>query len=57
VRPAVLGIALLFIGLLAVLTGFVLVTSGPDLLVVISLLVLAVLGFGILGALRHPPGG
>ena len=54
-RTAILLSALLFTALLGFLTVFVLLTSGPDVLVFISLLVLALLGFGILGALTHPP--
>ena len=54
-RTAILLVALLFTALLGVLTAFVLFTSGPDVLVFISLVVLALFGFGILGALTHPP--
>ena len=43
------------IALLAALTLSVLVREGPDVLVAASLLVLALFGFGIVGALRHPP--
>ena len=55
-RRAVLLVALLIVGLLAFLTMFVLFTSGPGVLELISLLVLAVLGIGIFGALGEPPG-
>ena len=55
VRTVVLIATLGFIGLLGGLTVNVLVREGPDLLTAISLLVLALLGFGIVGALRHPP--
>lgn len=54
-RRAVLGLALAFTAVLGFLTLFVLVSSGPDPLVIISLLVLAVLAFGVFGALTHPP--
>ena len=54
---AVAGIALVFVGLLAFGTLYVLFTSGPDVLNVLSLLVVAVLAFGIFGALGQPPGG
>jgi len=54
-RTIILGAALAFTGLLLFLTFFVLFTSGIDVLVVISLLVLALFGFGILGALTNPP--
>jgi hypothetical protein len=55
VRTVVLGLALAFTALLAFLTLFVLFDKGPDVLVVISLIVLAVFGCGIFGALGHPP--
>ena len=52
---AILGAALIFIALLAGLTIAVVVREGPDVLTLASLLVLAMFGFGIVGALRHPP--
>ena len=52
-RTLVLGIALVFIALLAFLTLFVLFSSGPDVLVVTSLGVLALFAFGIIGALGN----
>jgi hypothetical protein len=54
-RNVVLLAALGLIGLLAFLTLRVLVEEGLDPLVIISLLVLGVLGFGVLGALTAPP--
>ena len=53
-RP-ILAAALAVISLLLVTTVWVLVHSGPDVLTMVSVLVLAMLGFGILGALREPP--
>ena len=53
-RLVILGLALAFLGVLGFLTLFVLFSSGPDLLVVLSLAVLGMLGFGIVGALRGP---
>lgn len=50
-RRAVGLVALLLWGLLAFLTVFVLFTSGPDPLVLISLLVVALLGVGVFGAM------
>jgi hypothetical protein len=47
--------ALLLWMALAFLTLYVLFTSGPDFLVILSLLVVAVLGIGIFGALGEPP--
>ena len=54
-RQAILAIVLVFIALLAALTIHALIQSGPDILTVLSLLVLAMFGFGVVGALRHPP--
>jgi hypothetical protein len=54
-RGAILAAALAMIALLATLTVTSLVRNGPDALTIVSLLVLALFGFGILGALRHPP--
>ena len=54
-RNAVLVGALLLIGLLAFLTVRVAVRDGIDAVVVISLLVLALMGVGVLGALNAPP--
>jgi hypothetical protein len=53
-NAALLG-ALVMIGLLAFLTLRVAVEHGIDVLVVLSLFVLAMLGFGVLGALTTPP--
>jgi len=50
VTRAVLAVAAAFTLLLAFLTIYVLVSSGPDVLTVASLLVLALLVFGIFGA-------
>ena len=54
-RNAVLVAALALIGTLAFLTLRVAVEHGIDVLVVLSLIVLALLGFGVLGALTTPP--
>jgi VIT1/CCC1 family predicted Fe2+/Mn2+ transporter len=54
-RQPILAIVLVFIALLAALTIHALIESGPDILTVLSLLVLAMFGFGVVGALRHPP--
>lgn len=54
-RQPILVIVLVFIALLAALTVHALIQGGPDILTVLSLLVLAMFGFGIVGALRHPP--
>ena len=54
-RTGVLLAALALIALLAFLTVSVAVEEGIDILVVVSLVVLALLGFGVLGALTTPP--
>jgi hypothetical protein len=51
VRDAVLAVALVFVAVLGYLTLRVLLSEGFDVLVGMSLLVLALLGFGVLGAL------
>jgi hypothetical protein len=51
---AVGALALVLVTLLAFLTAYVLVRSGPDPLTVLSLIVLVVLAVGISGALRPP---
>ena len=52
-RRVVLTLAVLLWLLIAVLTFYVLFTEGPDVLVLISLVVVAVLGFGFFGALTE----
>jgi hypothetical protein len=54
-REAILVMALVFIAALGYLTLSVAVRDGPDVLTVLSGLVLALFAFGIVGALRHPP--
>lgn len=49
--------SLAIICLLAFLTISVAVREGVDILVVVSAIVLALLGFGVLGALTSPPDG
>jgi hypothetical protein len=53
-RTAALAGALLIIALLAFLTVKVAITHGVDVLVVISLIVLALITVGVLGALNAP---
>ncbi len=50
-----MGLALAFIAILAFLTLFVLFTSGPEPLMVLSLIVLGLFAFGVIGALSMPP--
>jgi hypothetical protein len=54
-REAILAVVLVFIAILTGLTIHALVEGGPDILTGFSLLVLALFGFGVVGALRHPP--
>jgi hypothetical protein len=54
-RQIVLGIVLLFVVGLGGLTIQVAMDEGVSVLTVLSLLVLALFGFGVVGALRHPP--
>ncbi len=56
-RRLVLLAALLLWGTITFLTLYVLFEEGPDLLVLISLVVSAVMGFGIFGALTEKTGG
>ena len=54
-RTPVLLASLGLIGLLAYLTIRVMIDDGFTVLVALSLFVLALLGFGVLGALSSPP--
>jgi hypothetical protein len=54
-RTVVLGACVVMICLLGFLTLSVLAREGVDILVVVSLIILALLGFGVLGALTAPP--
>lgn len=52
-RTVALWCALALIAALTVLTVFVVVNDGVDFLVIISLVILALLGFGVVGALTQ----
>lgn len=54
-RTVLLVTALGFIGIFAFLTIDAAIRSGPDILTVFSIIVLAMFSFGIVGALRQPP--
>jgi hypothetical protein len=54
-RSAITVVALLFICGFGFMTVYVMLRSGPDLLTGLSLIVLALMAFGILGALTEPP--
>jgi hypothetical protein len=54
-RTAALVASLALIGLLAFLTISVMIDEGFTPLVAVSLLIVALLGFGVVGALTTPP--
>jgi hypothetical protein len=54
-RTLVLGASLALICLLAFLTLRVATEDGIDVLVIISFVILALLAFGVIGALTTPP--
>jgi hypothetical protein len=54
-RTAALLASLALIGLLAFLTISVMIDDGFSPLVAVSLVILALLGFGVVGALTTPP--
>ena len=54
-RQAITIGALLFVCAFGFLTVYVMLTTGPDLLTGLSFIILALLAFGILGALTEPP--
>jgi ABC-type transport system involved in multi-copper enzyme maturation permease subunit len=53
-RNVALVLSLAFIGLLGFLTVSVAISDGVTILVVVSIVILAILGFGVLGALTQP---
>jgi hypothetical protein len=55
VRLAITGVAMLFICAMLFATVYVLIDKGPDVLTLVGLLVVAVLSFGVLGALTESP--
>ena len=54
-RLVVTIVALIFVCGFGFMTLYVMLRSGPDLLTGVSLIVLALMAFGILGALTEPP--
>lgn len=54
-RRGALAATLAVIVVVAVLTVGAMVQDGPDVLTVVSLLILALFGFGVVGALTQPP--
>jgi hypothetical protein len=55
VRSTITIIALIFVCAFGFMTVYVMLRSGPDLLTGLSLIVVALMAFGILGALTEPP--
>jgi hypothetical protein len=55
VRTLIFVVALAFLAIFGFLTLYVLFSSGPDVLVVVSLIVLGAVGYGVIGALSTPP--
>jgi hypothetical protein len=55
VRTAITAAALVFCCAFGFMTVYVMLSTGPDLFTGLSLIVLALLTFGILGALTEPP--
>ena len=54
-RNLAFAAVLALIAVLAFLTVAAMVQDGPDVLTVVSLLILALFGFGVVGALSQPP--
>jgi hypothetical protein len=54
-RRLALGAALGLIAVLTLLTVAAMVQDGPDVLTVVSVVILALFGFGVVGALTQPP--
>jgi hypothetical protein len=54
-RNLALGAALLLIGVLSFLTVVLMVQDGVNVRTVVSLVILALIGFGVVGALTQPP--
>jgi hypothetical protein len=54
-RTLALAAVLVLIGVLSLLTVAAMVQDGPDVLTVVSILILALFGFGVVGALSQPP--
>jgi hypothetical protein len=54
-RTAILIAVLIFTIALGALTLDVIIRTGPDVLTLTSLLIVAMFAFGVIGALREPP--
>jgi hypothetical protein len=54
-QSTVLAVVVVFVVLFGAMTIDVIAKSGFDVITAFALLVLALIGFGVIGALRHPP--
>lgn len=54
-RLAILGLGIAFCALFALMSIFVALESGFDILTVLSLLIVGMLAAGLIGAIRNPP--
>jgi hydrogenase-4 membrane subunit HyfE len=54
-QSTVLAVVLVFLVFFAAMTVSVALRSGLDIFVVASLFIVALIGFGVIGALRNPP--
>jgi hypothetical protein len=54
-RSALLGVAIAFCALFALISIEVAVESGFDIFTVVSLLIVGMIGAGLIGAIRNPP--
>jgi hypothetical protein len=54
-QSVVFAVVIAFLVFFAALTVSVAVSSGFDILVAASLVILALIGFGVIGAMRNPP--
>lgn len=54
-QSTVFAVVLVFLVFFAAMTVSVALRSGLDVLVVLSFFILALIGFGVIGALRNPP--
>jgi hypothetical protein len=56
-QSTILVVVLVFVVLFGAMTIDVIVETGFDVISAFAILVLALIGFGVIGALRNPPDG
>jgi hypothetical protein len=54
-QSTVFAVVVVFLAFFAAMTVSVALRSGFDIFVLVSLLIVALIGFGVIGALRNPP--